>query len=48
MAEAREVEWLRRVALRLARRKRQLKNIGRDQSEPHLRSKLVRSSDPKR
>jgi len=42
----RDVE--RRVAVRLARRKRQLKNIARDQSEPHLRSKLVRSSDPKR
>jgi hypothetical protein len=46
MAGAREVVWLRRVAVRLARRKRQLKNIARDQSKPHLRSKLVRSSGP--
>jgi hypothetical protein len=43
---ARDVEWLRRVAVRLARRKRQPKNIARDQSEPHLRSKLVRIRIP--
>jgi hypothetical protein len=36
------------VAGILANKDGRLKNIGHDQSEPHLRSKLVRSSDPKR